>query len=129
MIPIINFLMVAIGGAIGSCLRYGIGLINGVEDTKGFGTFIVNVAGCFVIGALFSIASRWDISEYYRVFLFVGLLGGFTTFSSYALDILSMSQQGEYLNAILYFLLTNILGIIAALIGMSFVNIIAKSIS
>ncbi len=129
MIPIINFLMVAIGGAIGSCLRYGIGLINGVEDTKGLGTFIVNVAGCFVIGALFSIASRWDISEYYRVFLFVGLLGGFTTFSSYALDILSMSQQGEYLNAILYFLLTNILGIIAALIGMSFVNIIAKSIS
>lgn len=121
--------MVAIGGAIGSCLRYGIGLINGVEDTKGLGTFIVNVAGCFVIGALFSIASRWDISEYYRVFLFVGLLGGFTTFSSYALDILSMSQQGEYLNAILYFLLTNILGIIAALIGMSFVNIIAKSIS
>ncbi len=129
MIPIINFLMVAIGGAIGSCLRYGIGLINGVEDTKGLGTFIVNVAGCFVIGALFSIASRWDISEYYRVFLFMGLLGGFTTFSSYALDILSMSQQGEYLNAILYFLLTNILGIIAALIGMSFVNIIAKSIS
>lgn len=129
MIPIINFLMVAIGGAIGSCLRYGIGLINGVEDTKGLGTFIVNVAGCFVIGALFSIASRWDISEYYRVFLFVGLLGGFTTFSSYALDILTMSQQGEYLNAILYFLLTNILGIIVALIGMSFVNIIAKSIS
>ncbi|MBQ7041671.1 MAG: fluoride efflux transporter CrcB [Muribaculaceae bacterium] len=129
MVPIINFLMVAIGGAIGSCLRYGIGLINGVEDTKGLGTFIVNVAGCFVIGALFSLASRWDISEYYRVFLFVGLLGGFTTFSTYALDILTMSQQGEYLNAILYFLLTNVLGIIVAFIGMSFVNIIAKSIA
>lgn len=129
MIPIINLLMVAIGGAIGSCLRYGIGLINGVKDTRGLATFIVNVAGCFVIGALFSLASRWNISEYYRVFLFVGLLGGFTTFSSYALDILTMSQQGEYLNAILYFLLTNILGIIVALIGMSFVNIIAKSIS
>lgn len=129
MVPIINLLMIAIGGAIGSCLRYGVGLISGIENTKWLGTFIVNVAGCFVIGALFSLASRWELSEYWRVFLFIGLLGGFTTFSSYALDILTMSQQGEYLNAMLYFILTNVLGIIAAFIGMSFVNIIAKSIA
>ena len=129
MFPIINLLMVAAGGAIGCCLRYGVGLIGGVSNTKGLGTFIVNVAGCFVIGALYSLASRCELAEYLRTFLFVGLLGGFTTFSSYALDILTMAQQGELLKAIIYFLLTNALGIIAAFVGVYLVNFMAKLIA
>ena len=121
--------MVAVGGAIGCCLRYGVGLMGGISNTKGLGTFIVNVAGCFVIGALFSLASRWDFAEYWRVFLFVGLLGGFTTFSSYALDILTMSQQGEIIKAVIYFIATNLLGLLAAYIGMTLVSFIAKTIA
>lgn len=111
---------------MGCCLRYGVGLIGGISNTKGLGTFIVNVAGCFVIGALFSLASRWEFAEHWRAFLFVGVLGGFTTFSSYALDILTMSQQGEIIRAVIYFVTTNVLGLLAAFIGMSLVSFMAK---
>ena len=121
--------MVAAGGAIGCCLRYGVGLMGGISNTKGLGTFIVNVAGCFVIGALFSLSSRWEFAEHWRVFLFVGLLGGFTTFSSYALEILNIIQQGEIIKAVVYFVATNLLGLLAACVGMILVSFIAKIIA
>ncbi len=129
MSPIINFALVALGGALGSCLRYGAGQMGTISNTKGLGTFLVNVAGCFVIGALYSLAARWNFSEQIRLLLFAGLLGGFTTFSSFALDAVTMFQSGEVLKASGYLFATNIAGIAMAFIGAYAVNFIIKAIA
>lgn len=118
--------MVAVGGAIGSCLRYGIGLLETIFSTKGLGTLIVNVAGCFVIGALYMLSTRYEISSHLRLFLFVGLLGGFTTFSTYALDAITMFHSGEILKAIGYIVFTNIAGLLCFVIGAYIVSILLK---
>lgn len=112
-----NLAIVALGGAIGSCLRYSIGLVETFNTTKGLSTFLVNVLGCFIIGCLYSIFQKWEAAEQWRLLLFVGLLGGFTTFSSYALDAITMLRDGENLKAVTYIVATNIGGLFAAAAG------------
>lgn len=116
MSPIANIAIVALGGAIGSCLRFGVGQIN-VITTKGLSTFIVNVLGCFVMGVLYAIFTHWKIADHWRLMLFVGLLGGFTTFSTYVLDVVTMLQIGDWLRAIFYALITNVVGLLSAVVG------------
>ncbi len=112
-----NLAIVALGGAIGSCLRYSIGLVETFNTTKGLSTFLVNVLGCFIIGCLYSIFQKWETAEQWRLLLFVGLLGGFTTFSSFALDAITMLRDGENLKAVTYIAATNIGGLFAAATG------------
>lgn len=126
MTPIVNIAIVAAGGALGSCLRYGVNCIDGISQMRGVGTLFVNVLGCFVIGALYALFSRCDFAESWRLFLFIGLLGGFTTFSSYALDAMVMMQSGEILRALLYVALTNIIGIILAGLGYYLTSMLVK---
>ena len=94
-----TWVAIAIGGAIGSMARHAVNLVlQGRTGTFPAGTLVVNVVGCFVIGLLagFIAADRLILRAHWREFVLVGLLGGFTTFSTFGLDtfVLLRAQPG-----------------------------------
>jgi CrcB protein len=95
-----TWIAVAVGGALGSMARHWVNLevAHRFERVVPWATFIVNVVGCVVIGALAGrIASgRWHVTPVVRAFVFVGVLGGFTTFSSFGLDTFTLGHGGEH---------------------------------
>ena len=99
-----NILFVAVGGAVGSVLRYLLGTwIQSVSKSIDFpfGTLTVNLIGCFVIGFLSQLAeARGAFSSESRALVFVGILGGFTTFSSFGNDTINLLRDGETFNAL-----------------------------
>ena len=118
-------LAVALGGAIGSVVRYGVG----IGSTKLFGlafpwgTLIINIAGSFLIGAFAeSFALRWDASQATRVFLTVGICGGFTTFSTFSLDAYVLIERGELWPAAAYIIGSVALSIGALVAGLHFIR-------
>lgn len=110
-----NCLIVAAGGAAGAVLRYLIGRIP-LGSGQGFPikTFIINVVGCFLIGAVTALASE-QLSAHPRTVLFlkVGICGGFTTFSSFALETGGLIEKGTYSTAAAYIFLSVVSGISA----------------
>ena len=115
-----KLLLIAAGGSLGTVLRY---LVAGWAQRIGpptfpIGTMVVNVAGCMAIGvagAVFAGPHSWR--EEWRIALMIGLLGGFTTFSSFSFETLELANEGEFLRAALNVLLTNALCIGSAWIG------------
>lgn len=116
---------VAAGGAIGSVARY---LINdGAVKIFGggfpYGTMIVNVLGCFIIGILAeSMALRWNGGPELRAFAIIGILGGFTTFSAFSLDTILLLQRGANTTALLYIALSVLLSLGATMAGIIIVR-------
>jgi len=99
-----TYLWIAIGGAIGSVGRFWLsGLIaNRFGSTFPWGTIIVNVTGCLVIGffnTLTGTEGRWLASPTARTFFMIGICGGYTTFSSFSLQTLNLANDGEWLYA------------------------------
>lgn len=92
---------VALGGAVGSVARYLLSsILLRVNPRFPLGTFVVNVIGCGVFGALAGAASgRLTLTADVRLFLFTGVLGGFTTFSSYAFESVVLMRDGQFLAA------------------------------
>jgi CrcB protein len=94
-----TWIAVALGGALGSMARHfvGVAISHRFERTVPWATFAVNVIGCLVIGLLAGrIASgRLALTPFARTFVFVGILGGFTTFSSFGLDTFTLSHGGN----------------------------------
>ena len=97
------WLMVALGGGLGACARYalsGLLLPYTVQEKFPWPTFSVNVLGCLLAGALFAIAEKHHIfSPNLRLFLFTGILGGFTTFSAFGLETFHLLRRGDYIIA------------------------------
>jgi CrcB protein len=102
----LSYLYVAIGGAIGSVARYWLSGL--VASSKFFGqsfpwgTIIVNITGCFIIGLFNSLTvseGRMAASPDFRTFFMIGICGGYTTFSSFRLQTLTLAQDGEWLYA------------------------------
>ena len=98
-------LAVAAGGAVGSVARYlvgvGAGRLFGTEFP--WGTLIINVTGSFLIGAFVGLfAAKWDLSQSTRIFLTVGICGGFTTFSTFSLDSYYLIERGQTLASLVY---------------------------
>lgn len=111
-----------IGGGVGSVLRYLAQIsINermpGIGFPFSWGTFIVNIAGSLLIGLFYSISERWNLSMEMRLFLTTGLCGGFTTFSTFSNDGLSLLRGEFYGTFLLYALLSIGLGLVAVLTG------------
>lgn len=99
----VQILAVALGGAIGSVLRYATTL--GMTRLAGagfpFGTLLVNVAGCLLAGLIFGIAeSRAALTPIVRLLLLTGFLGGYTTFSTFAVETLTLLQEGSWIAAL-----------------------------
>jgi CrcB protein len=114
------YLLVAVGGALGSVARYGTGVLVGKAWNSSFplGTMLINIAGSLAMGLFIGYLVRttpsWQADA--RLFVAVGMFGGFTTFSSFSLDAIAMFERGEIGLAVLYVLVSVIVGI-AALYG------------
>lgn len=117
----IHALAVAAGGAVGAVGRWWmhLGLTRLVGDSWPAGTFAVNVVGSFAIGAIFAWAQGADVSETTRLFLTMGLLGSFTTFSTFTFETLVMLQTGAWARAGVYVTASVLLGVACVAAGMA----------
>jgi fluoride exporter len=109
-------LAVAIGGAIGSVTRYLVGIGSAKLFGVGFpwGTLIINVTGSFLIGAFVGLfATKWDLPQVARVFLTVGICGGYTTFSTFSLDAWYLIERGQTAASTAYMLGSVVLSVAA----------------
>jgi CrcB protein len=97
-----KFVFIGLGGFFGSIARYG---LTSLVQTKSeslfpYGTMLVNIIGCFIIGLLMTLfQERIVVSQNIRLFLIIGILGGFTTFSSFSYDTFAMMKSGNFLDA------------------------------
>ena len=115
----LNCLVVALGGGIGACLRYLIGLIPLKESfTFPVKTLFINILGCFVIGLIAAIAAKTtSLSPRTVLFIKTGLCGGFTTFSTFALETETLIKTGHIGLAVLYVALSVVVGVGLAFAG------------
>lgn len=115
-----DILLVALGGACGAVSRYLAGNVTSKILGAGFpyGTFIINVVGCFVMGLLMTgLIEKQIFPPAMRLLLCVGFLGGFTTFSSFGYETLMLVNNGRLLAALGYACGSVLLGLIAAALG------------
>ena len=116
----LNMIVIALGAAIGANLRYGLSFWAAQRwgATFPYGTLIINVIGSFVIGLVLVLAtSRISLSEPMRLLLVTGLLGGFTTFSSFSFETYMLVTTGSIVEAGLYVLGSFGLGMLAVFLG------------
>ena len=116
-----NILLVGIGGFIGSVARYKLGgwlLHLTAQEKFPYSTFAVNIIGCLIVGVLAGLAEKYELfGPGARLFLFTGLLGGFTTFSAFGLETMFLLRRGEPWVAALYVVASVLLGLVAVWIG------------
>lgn len=120
-----QLIAIGLGGAIGSVLRYivQLGISRVSQLSFPFGTFVVNIIGCFMIGLFYAFFEKnASVSVDWRLFLITGLCGGFTTFSTYSYESLMLVKQGNYLYFFLYVILSVALGLLATLGGLLLVR-------
>jgi CrcB protein len=118
-------LAVAAGGATGSVMRYLVGIWSGKLFGTNFpwGTLIINVTGSFLIGAFVGLfASKWDLPQAARIFLTVGICGGYTTFSTFSLDAWVLMERGETLASAAYMICSVVLSVGALIAAMQIVR-------
>jgi CrcB protein len=121
-----DYLAVAIGGAIGACLRFALAEAFVVWLGRGFpyATLAVNVLGSFILGLMYSlIVSGHMAATPWRVFIGVGILGAFTTFSTFSLDTVLLLQQQAWFKAMLNILLNVVLCLTLAWCGLKLGNL------
>jgi CrcB protein len=119
--PLINYLAIAIGGAIGACLRFAISewMLHLFGRAFPFGTLLVNILGSFVIGLLYGLLITEQIAPNpWRIFVGIGVLGAFTTFSTFSMDTVLLLQQGDWLKAVVNVVLNVVLCLTLAWLGL-----------
>jgi fluoride exporter len=119
---LMNYFWVALGGALGSVARYGMSLAVGrlVSDAFPWGTHLVNVLGSFVngwYGTLTLPSGPWPASGDMRLFVMVGICGGFTTFSSFSLQTFELLRGGEEVRALAYIVASGLLCLAGTVFG------------
>ncbi|HAE26743.1 MULTISPECIES: fluoride efflux transporter CrcB [Hyphomonas] len=117
-----GYLAVAAGGALGAAMRHGVGqvVVRHMPDHWPYGTFAVNIVGSFLMGFLISwLAFRGQGGpQELRLFLATGLLGGFTTFSAFSLEVANFVRAGDMTRAAAYAALSVVLGLMALFFGL-----------
>jgi CrcB protein len=117
----VNMLIVGVGGMIGSILRYWLGGFTqrSIPGTFPVGTLAVNVIGCLAIGAIWSLIEyrQWFGSPEIRIFVTIGILGGFTTFSAFGYETFALLRDGAYVAALLNVTANVVIGMIAVTVG------------
>ncbi|NIP31481.1 MAG: fluoride efflux transporter CrcB [Candidatus Dadabacteria bacterium] len=116
----IKILIICLGGSLGAYLRFIISAKINDTHTSNFpyGTIIVNIIGCFFIGFLWHLAEQMNVSTNLKLFLFVGLLGAFTTFSTFGLESHNLFVNNDISLGMLNILASNILGIFFVFLGL-----------
>ncbi len=125
-----KILSLVIGGAIGALLRYFVsGLTHRyVEGVFPLGTLVVNLIGSFVIGFVWGLFEVENLSPVLRTFIFIGILGSFTTMSTFTLESFNLIRDGEVKYALANILANNVLGILLVFIGFSMARAIMNLI-
>lgn len=110
---------IAIGGAAGALLRYSVSgyIFRNSDGLLPWGTIAVNLIGCFVIGFLWNIFENFTYSPNTRAFIFIGILGAFTTFSTFGIESFYLLKDGEIKLGIVNILISNVGGIGLVAIG------------
>ena len=125
-----NVLLVGLGGFIGAIARYKLGGLILHMTAQGrfpLSIFAVNIIGCLAVGILAGVAERYEVfGPEARLFLFTGLLGGFTTFSAYGLEAMSLIRRGELGVAALYAGGSVVFGITAVWLGLKLIALLPR---
>jgi CrcB protein len=119
-------LLVAIGGAVGSIARYL--MASGIQTATAWefplGTVLVNIVGCFLIGILYVLlVARPDPRHELRALLIVGVMGGFTTFSSFSLETVTLAMNGHYMSATLNVVISVAACLVGTVLGIALARI------
>lgn len=119
-------LIIGTGSFIGGTFRY---LLSQFIQTKflstfPFGTLSVNIIGCFLIGLVFGLADRGNLTQEWRLFLATGLIGGFTTFSAFSNETVSMLRDGQLWYSLAYIISSIVFGLTATFVGISIIKLL-----
>ncbi len=123
-----NYVLVFIGGGLGAAARYGFNVFipKLVGGDYPWHTMVINVTGCFIMGALTEMmALRLNVSNEMRLFLTTGVLGGYTTFSAFALDFAFLVGRRDMIGAAGYMLASVGLSLMACFVGLALVRALA----
>ena len=122
-----NFLLVGIGGALGTMLRYGCNLFIWHKQFP-LATLLINTTGSFIIGVAVAYALKNEtFAANWRLFLTTGICGGFTTFSAFSLENIQLLESGKFAMAALYIAASILLGIAAVWLGFKFVTLVTTA--
>jgi fluoride exporter len=129
MDDLMRYVAVGAGAVLGANLRFIIA--NLAADAWGadfpYGTFIINVSGAFVIGLFLALLGlRPAVNPLWRLFFATGFLGGYTTFSSYAWEALTLAEAGAWLRAVAYVGGSNLLGLVGVWVGAAIAASLSK---
>lgn len=118
-------LLIGSGSFIGGILRYLLSFFITSKSNSSFpfGTFAVNIIGCLLIGLVFAISEKINLAQEWRLFLATGILGGFTTFSAFSNESLTLLRDGQFLIAGLYISLSVFVGIASTFIGYALIKL------
>ena len=120
-----NYLLVFIGGGLGSSLRHLVNVVCSrfLGTSFPYHTFIINITGSTVMGLIAGyLASKGDASQHWRLFLMTGILGGYTTFSAFSLDAALLYERGEIGLSLFYVLGSVVLSILGLFAGLALVR-------
>lgn len=125
-----KILAVALGGAVGSVLRYGVsGLAYRLlGSTFPWGTLVVNVTGCFLIGILWGLVERYPLRPSTNLLVFTGILGAFTTFSTFGLESMNLMRDGEVGAAAANVVASNVAGLFVVYLGFALARIVPAAV-
>jgi CrcB protein len=116
----VSYLLAALGGALGALARWAVA--TALPHARGawpWATLLVNLSGCLVIGALLAVLlARFPHSPWLRPFLAVGVLGGYTTYSTFAVDVVQLAGAGRGALAVAYVLASVVGGVLAVVLGL-----------
>ena len=117
-------LAIGFGSFLGGISRYLLTIFvqNKFLSVFPYGTLAVNIIGCFLIGIVYGLSARGNINIEWRLFLATGFLGGFTTFSSFSNDTVSLLRDAQYWQAFSYVALSVIVGLVATFGGISLIK-------
>ncbi len=118
-------LAIGTGSFIGGILRY---LLSQFIQTKflstfPFGTLGVNIIGCFLIGLVFGLTDRGNLTQEWRLFLATGLIGGFTTFSAFSNETVGLLRDGQFWYATVYITVSVFVGLLATFLGIAIIKL------
>lgn len=118
-------LAIGTGSFIGGIMRY---LLSQAVQSKflsafPFGTLVVNILGCLLIGVVFGISERGNMTNEWRLFLATGLLGGFTTFSAFSNETVGLLRDGQFFYASAYVISSVVIALLATFLGISIIKL------